>query len=97
VGGRQRRDSQLQRPIHTDRGEGTGDQFHHIVGGGIAASNAGCVRAIQQVRDMAGEVCRDVRGGGAKVELGGGQRALHSALFTAGSPFGSLAKPRSTA
>ena len=35
------------------------------------------VRAIQQVRDMAREVCRDARGSGAQVELGGCERALH--------------------
>ena len=60
-----------------DRGEGAGDQCHHLLDGDIAARDVGCVRALQQVCDMAREVCRDVRSGSAHVELGGRQRALH--------------------
>jgi hypothetical protein len=66
-----------------DRGEGTGDECHHLVDGEVGAHGAGCVRAIEQVCDMACEICRDLRGGGAQVELGGNERALDSDVLGA--------------
>lgn len=61
-----------------DRGEGAGDQRHHLVDGDIAAHCGGRVRAIQQVCDMACEICRDARAAVRK-----SNSAAASALFTA--------------
>ena len=42
-------------------------------------------KIVEQVCDMASEVCCDPRGGGAQVELGGRQRALDSCVLGTGS------------
>jgi hypothetical protein len=61
----------------TDRGEGAGDERHHLLDGDVIADGAGRLRAVEQVRHVAPEVCCEVWRGGAQVELGGHQRALH--------------------
>lgn len=44
-----------------DRGEGAGDQRHHLFGGDVAADGLGRLREAEQVRGLTGEVRRDVR------------------------------------
>jgi len=46
----------------TNRGEGTGDERHHLAYGDAGSHNAGRVRATEQVCDIAGEPRRGVRG-----------------------------------
>lgn len=68
-----------------DRGEGAGDERHHLLNGDVIADGACRLRTIEQVRDLAREVRRDVRGCGAQIELGSRERALHGDVLGARS------------
>ncbi|GAA4053606.1 hypothetical protein GCM10022214_00110 [Actinomadura miaoliensis] len=60
-----------------------GNECHHLIDSEVMAYDSAGMDAIEQARDLAREVCRDVRGGGAQVEIGGCERALHRCVLRA--------------
>ena len=66
-----------------DRGEGAGDERHHLLNSDVIADGLRRLRATEKVRDLAREVRRDIRGRNTQIELGSRERALHGHVLGA--------------
>jgi hypothetical protein len=68
----------------TDGGEGARDEGHQFIGGDVVAYHSGRAGPVKKGRDLAGEVRRHLRGGGAQVELGRQEGAFDRDVLGAG-------------